>query len=149
MFPLCSSALALSSFFWAPLAVLQPAELLRGCLNWWVLIFFRSGLCFFWNWPWLFKISLVPYENLPSNSSAANYHFCCASASFSIKNTPIEEIIFPLTPFAAVIYLIYADLDFFFYPAVCNVSDSHFFGWTGRCHCWICFQTWGKLEFGR
>lgn len=36
-----------------------------------------------------------------------------------------------------------------FYPAVCNVSDSHFFGWTGRCHRRVCFQTWGKLEFGR
>lgn len=50
----------------------------------------------FWNWQWPFKISLVPYENLSSNSSAVSYHFCCAFPVLSMKNTLIEQTIFSL-----------------------------------------------------
>lgn len=101
-----------------------------------------------WNWPCPFNIFLVLYENLPS--WAASYHFCCAfPVLLNKKHADWTSHCFPLTPFASVMCLIYADLDFSFYPAVCNVSDSHIFGWIGCCHRRICFQTWGKPEFER
>lgn len=109
-----------------------------------------------WNWPWPFTIFPVPYENLSSNSSAASFHFQNRHVVFPalfnenmMNQLRRRPLFFSLSPFAAVLYLIYADLDFLSYPAVCNVSDSHFFGRTGRCHRRICFQTWGKPELGK
>lgn len=150
--PLCSLARALSLFFWAPSAVLLLAELLHGCWNWWVPVFLFSRLCSLELPAALYSISCSLW-NFPSNSQAANFHFqnrhfALAFPALFNTNTPNRLSGLP-RPLCSVFCCSCAGsslcwLGLSFYSTVCNVSDSHFFGRTGRCHRRICFQTWGR-----
>lgn len=100
-----------------------------------------------WNWPWPFMISPLSSQVTFLLSVPTSVVF---SLSFLIKTCSTDwadYFFFVDSPCSCdVSYLFWLGLSF--YPTVCYVSDSHFFGWTGRCHRRICFQTWGKPEFG-